>query len=164
MTETQREAVPRDDDGEWSTALAFLAFARHCVLKKLDGLDEEQLRRVLVPSGTSLLGLVQHLTVGERWWFGYYFDESLPEDGWDFGMTVPDDRRADEVIARFRSAIAASDAQIARLGDLEARTVRPVDGRLKTLRWVIAHVTSEVARHAGHADILREQLDGVTGR
>ena len=66
MAEEQREPVPRNDSGELDTALAFLSFARHCVLKKADGLSDEQLRRVLVDSGTSILGLVQHLTTGDR--------------------------------------------------------------------------------------------------
>jgi len=57
MAETQREPVPRVDSGEFDTALAFLSFARHCVLKKADGLSDEQLRRVLTGSGTSILGL-----------------------------------------------------------------------------------------------------------
>ena len=61
MAETQREPVPRVDSGELDTALAFLSFARHCVLKKAGGLSDEQLRRVLVDSRTSILGLVQHL-------------------------------------------------------------------------------------------------------
>jgi uncharacterized damage-inducible protein DinB len=164
MTESQREPVPREDGGEAATARAFLDFARHCVLKKLDGLTEEQLRRVLVPSGTSLLGLVRHLTVGERYWFPHHFGTDLEHVEWDFDMVVPEDVPATEVIDAYRAAIAESNAVIDRLGDLEARTVQPVDGRQQTLRWVIAHETSEIARHAGHADILRELLDGVTGR
>jgi hypothetical protein len=60
MAETQRKPVPRNDGGELDTATAFLSFARECVLKKSDGLSEEQLRRVLVGSGTTLLGLVHH--------------------------------------------------------------------------------------------------------
>ncbi len=59
MTEAQRETVPRNDDGEMDTAMAFLTFARQSLLKKLNGLDEEQVRRVLVPTETSLLGLVR---------------------------------------------------------------------------------------------------------
>jgi len=164
MTESQREAVPQNDDGEEAVALAFLRFARHCTLKKVDGLGDEQLRRVLVPSGTSLLGLIRHLTVGERWWFGYHFDADYPEREWDFEMALPPGPTADELVADYRAAIAESDAVIARLGGFEALTARPVNGSPRTLRWVVAHVTSEVARHAGHADILREQLDGVTGR
>jgi hypothetical protein len=64
--------VPRNDAGEADTALAFLRFARHCVLKKTEGLTDEQLRRVMVSSGRSLLGLVQHLVDAERYWFGFH--------------------------------------------------------------------------------------------
>ncbi|KQY63610.1 MULTISPECIES: mycothiol transferase [unclassified Nocardioides] len=60
MLESQREPTPREDSGELETALAFLTFARHCLLKKVDGLNEQQLRRSLVVSDTTLLGLVQH--------------------------------------------------------------------------------------------------------
>lgn len=163
MTESQREPVPRDDSGELATAQAFLSFARRCVVKKLDGLTDEQQRRVLVPSGTSLLGLVRHLAVGERYWFAHHFtDYDQPE--WDFDMTVPDGVAREDVLADYRAAIDESDALIAALGDLDAKTTRPVDDTPKTLRWVIAHETSEIARHAGHADILRELIDGVTGR
>jgi uncharacterized protein DUF664 len=170
MTESQREPVPRNDDGELDTALAFLSFARNCVLKKADGLTDEQLRRVLVGSGTSILGLIQHLTVGERYWFGFHLlgsgsgrDPDRDED-WDFGMDVPADRGSEQVLADYRAAIAASDKAIRAIGDPDVLAARPVDGKLLSLRWLLAHATSETARHAGHADILREQLDGVTGR
>ena len=164
MTETQRETVPMIDDGEPAVALAFLDFARHCALKKLDGLSEQQQRQVLVPSGTSLLGLIRHLTVGERWWFGYHFDLDYPAQEWDFDMAVPPDVSVDEIVEQYRATVIDSNAVIAALGDFETPTVRLVGGEPRTLRWVVAHMTSEVARHAGHADILREQLDGVTGR
>jgi hypothetical protein len=71
MAETQRKPLPRNDDGELDTAVAFLAFARESVLKKTEGLADEQVRRPMVGTGTSLLGLVQHLTDGERYWFGH---------------------------------------------------------------------------------------------
>jgi uncharacterized protein DUF664 len=164
MLESQRERVPLNDGGELDTALAFLSFARSCVLKKLDGLDEEQLRRRLVVSDTTLLGLVQHLTGAELSWFGYTVagDEEYADA--DIGMVVAPDRSVDEVIAAYRSAIATSDAYIHAAGGLDARTARPVADEPRTLRWVLAHMTSETARHAGHADILRELIDGVTGR
>ena len=164
MLETQRERVPLDDDGELDTALAFLAFGRSCVLKKVDGLDEEQLRRRLVVSDTTLLGLVQHLTDAERYWFGYTL---AGDDRWgevDFDMVVPEGRTAEQVIADYRAAVVESDAHIAAAGGPEARTVKPVNDEPRTLRWLIAHVSSETVRHAGHADILRELIDGVTGR
>jgi hypothetical protein len=80
-------------------------------------------------SGTTLLGLVQHLTG-----------------------------------AGYRAAMADSDTHIRAAGDLDVRTAQPVNEEPRTLRWVLAHMTGETARHAGHADILRELIDGVTGR
>jgi len=164
MAETQREPVPRVDSGEFDTALAFLSFARHCVLKKASGLSEEQLRRVLVDSGTSILGLIQHLAETERYWFGHHLAGVAPDPGPEHGMTVPAGRSAADVLADYQVAIDDSDRAIRTAGDPEARSAVPVDGNRHTLRWLMAHMTSETARHAGHADILREQLDGTTGR
>lgn len=165
MAETQRKPVPRNDDGELDTALAFLAFARESVLKKTDGLDDEQLRRVLVGTGTNLLGLVQHLTVAERLWFGHHVAGLQgDDDAFDFGMEVPADRCTADVLGAYRAAIADSDRMIREARSLDTKVLRPVEGTWHTVRWVIAHMTSETARHAGHADILREQIDGVTGR
>ncbi|HEX4700252.1 MAG TPA: DinB family protein [Actinomycetes bacterium] len=163
MTETQREFVPREDGGELDTALAFLRFARHCVLKKTGGLEEDQLRRALVPSGTSLLGLVQHLAESERYWFGYHV-AGHPDTDITFGMDLPTGRDAATVVADYEAASAESDAILTAIGDLETPVSRPIDDQLLSVRWVMAHMTGETARHAGHADILREQLDGVTGR
>ncbi len=162
MLETQRKPVPRNDGGELDTATAFLSFARECVLKKTDGLTEEQLRRVLVGSGTTLLGLVHHLTGAERVWFGHHVAGG-PDPG-DVEMTVPAGLTVAEVLAGYHAAIEASDAAIRAAGDPDTPVAVAVDGEFHTLRWVLAHMTSETARHAGHADILREQLDGVTGR
>ena len=164
MLETQREATPRDDTGEFDTSLAFLTFVRHCVLKKVDGLDEEQVRRRFVVSETTLLGLVQHLTDGERYWFGHVLAGDARWADVDFSMALDADRPAADVIAGYREAIADSDANIRAAGDPAALTAVEVDGVPKTLRWVLAHMTGETARHAGHADILRELVDGVTGR
>lgn len=164
MLETQREPTPRTDDGELATALGFLDFARSCLLKKVDGLDEEQLRRRLVVSETNLLGLVQHCAAGERWWFAHHVGGDPAYADVDFSMVVPPERSAAEVVADYRAAIEDGNRQIAAAGSPDALTAVPVDGRPKTLRWVLAHKTSELARHVGHADILRELLDGTTGR
>ncbi|PZG19515.1 hypothetical protein C1I95_11490 [Micromonospora craterilacus] len=164
MLESQRERVPLNDGGELDTALAFLTFARSCVLKKVNGLDAEQLRRRLVVSDTTLLGLVQHLTDAERYWFGYTLAGDPQYADLDFDMVVAPDRSADQVIAAYRNAIAESDAHIHAADGLDARTARPVNDEPRTLRWVLAHMTGETVRHAGHADILRELVDGVTGR
>jgi uncharacterized damage-inducible protein DinB len=164
MAETQREPVPRVDSGELDTALAFLSFSRHCVLKKADGLSDELLRRVLVDSGTSIIGLVQHLAEAERYWFGYHLAGAGTDDDGEDGMAVPADRAVSDVLRDYQAAADESDRAIRAAGDPEARVAIPVQGNRHTLRWVMAHMTSETARHAGHADILREQLDGTTGR
>jgi uncharacterized damage-inducible protein DinB len=164
MLESQRERVPLNDGGELDTALAFLSFARSCVLKKVDGLAEEQLRRRLVVSDTTLLGLVQHLTDAERYWFGYTLAGDPRYADVDFAMEVSPDRSAEQVIAGYRTAIADSDAHLRAAQSLDVSTAHPVADAPRTLRWVLAHMTSETVRHAGHADILRELIDGVTGR
>ena len=163
MLESQREPVPHND-GELDTAHAFLSFARSCVLKKLDGLDEEQLTRRLVVSDTTLLGLVQHLTDGERYWFGYTFAGDKRYADVDFDLVVDPGRSPEEIIAAYLDAIAESDARISAAAGPEVLTDQPVDDGPRTLRWVIAHMTGETVRHAGHADILREVIDGATGR
>lgn len=164
MLESQRQPTPRNDRDELDTALAFLTFARECVLKKVDGLTEEQLRARHVASETNLLGLVQHLADGERWWLSYHLLGDGRYDDLAFSMVVDLARPAAEVVADYRAAIAESDANVRAVADLEALAEIPVDGQRKSMRWVLAHLTSETARHAGHADILRELTDGVTGR
>ena len=163
MTESQRETVPRLAADEKETALSFLRFARHCLVKKTEGLEGEQLRRVLVPSGTSLLGLVQHVTAGERWWFGHHVAGDPAWADPDFSMEVPAERSPGEVLTAFHAAVAASEEIMAGV-TLDDPLAVLVDGQRLPVRWVVAHKTSEIARHAGHADILRELIDGVTGR
>jgi hypothetical protein len=164
VTETQRQSVPSNDGNELDTALAFLRFARQSLVKKLDGLDEEQVRTVLVPTGTSLLGLVRHSTDGERFWFGYHLTGIGSEPDWEEGMRAAPGARKEEVIAEYQRATAASDSTIVTIGDPEATSALSLTGAPRTLRWTMAHMTSETARHAGHADILRELIDGTTGR
>ncbi|MCW2783723.1 MAG: hypothetical protein JWP74_240 [Marmoricola sp.] len=164
MDETQREPVPRADAGELETALAFLEFARHCLLKKVEGLSEDDLRRRLVPSETTLLGLVQHCAAGERWWFAHHLGGVAEYADIDFSMVVPPGTSAAEVIDDYRAAVVEANRYIAAAGSPETLTAVPIDGVHKTMRWVLAHKTSELIRHVGHADILREQIDGVTGR
>ncbi|GAB3595580.1 DinB family protein [Angustibacter peucedani] len=164
MAETQREPVPTADTSELETGRAFLEFARRCVLKKLDGLDEEQLR-VELPSGTNLIGMVHHLAVSERYWFGWHVaGTGADDDRADFTMAVPPGRSTQDVLADYRAACAESDAIVERVGDPDALTARPVGEHRRRLRWVLVHMTTETTRHAGHADVIREQLDGTTGR
>jgi uncharacterized damage-inducible protein DinB len=143
--------------------MAFLAFARDCVIKKTVGLSDEQLRQVMVPSGTSLIGLVQHLTDAERYWVGYHVGGNGVDD-YDFSMSVPARTMVETVLHDYRASIARSDEILAGVRDLDQPMAIPTEEKRHTTRWVIAHLTGETTRHAGHADILRELIDGVTGR
>jgi len=148
-------------DGEIETSLAFLAYLRDAVSRKLDGLSEEQGRTVLVPSGTSLLGLLKHLTGVESYWIQRRFaglEVTLAADSFSL---APDDTIA-SVRHAYRKTTSRTDDIVGAAGDPERPLTLGTHGL--TLRWALAHVTEETARHAGHADILRELLDGVTGR
>jgi Protein of unknown function (DUF664) len=128
MVETQREPVPRVDSGELDTALEFLSFARHCVLKKADGLSDEQLRRVLVDSGTSILGLVQHWAEAERYWFGHDLVGAAWGADEEYDMAVPAERAAADVLRDYQAAIGDSDRAIRTVGNPDARFAVPVEG------------------------------------
>ena len=154
---------PSLDTTERETLKAFLDYLRECLVRKLDGLEERDARRPMVPSGTNLLGLVQHATAGEHYWFEHVF-RGVGEEP-DFGMEVPVDRGVDDVVADFRAAVRRSGEVLGDCRDLEQRAARGVSGREPhTMRWILLHLVEEYARHAGHADILREQIDGTTGR
>ncbi|MEU6671933.1 DinB family protein [Streptomyces sp. NPDC046727] len=140
---------------------------RDVVLWKLEGLDDEQLRRPMTPSGTNLLGLVKHLASVEYGWFvetfgrevePLWFDPYTSEDMW-----VGPEETTEKIIAFYGRARAAADRVITEL-PLDAPG-RPAwrDGVAVSLRWVLVHMIEETARHAGHMDILRELIDGAAG-
>ncbi|PSK98964.1 uncharacterized protein DUF664 [Murinocardiopsis flavida] len=149
-----------------------IALDRHrdAVLWKLDGLDEDRLRRPVTPSGMSLLGLVQHLAGAELGWFCLTFGrpcEPLPfavEGDAASDWHVASDEPAKDVLEFYRRARAAADEAIEGLDiDATGTAFAFFDGATVSLRWTLIHMLEEVARHAGHADILRESLDGSTG-
>jgi uncharacterized damage-inducible protein DinB len=147
--------------GEKETLLAFLDYLRVSVDRKLEGLSEDDARRRLVPSGTTLLGLVKHLTLVEAYWAQRRFagsDVVLRGDGFELDPidTVTSARHA------YAEARQRTDAIVAACTDLDRPLARGRHGL--TLRWMLAHLVEETGRHAGHADILRELVDGQTGR
>jgi hypothetical protein len=149
----------------------YLARTREAVIWKTEGLSEYDVRRPLTRTGTNLLGLVKHLAIGEAWYFGGVFgrpfephlpwwDDDAPE-GVDLWAT--ESERREDILGTYRAAIAHADDTIGAL-DLTAPGQVPWWPRPETtLQAVLVHVLAETARHAGHADILREQLDGSTG-
>jgi uncharacterized damage-inducible protein DinB len=148
--------------GEKDTLVTFLDYLRDAIVRKASDIDETEARRPLVPSGTSLLGLVKHLTWVEQGWFqrgfaGQKVDRIDPE-------LVDDDTR-DSVISAYREAIDRSNEIIQNCADLDQEMAAPRRNRGSlSMRWILVHMVEETARHAGHADIIREQLDGSVGR
>jgi hypothetical protein len=160
-----RGDTPADRD-ERETLIAFLDLYRETVLVKLDGLDGEQLSRRLLPSRTTLLGIVKHLALVERWWLGTVIggEPETPDDPDDpdaeWLITAADS--PEQVVADYRAACAHSNEIAPAAGPLDARVPGPHRPD-RTVRWVLVHMLDETARHAGHADILRELIDCRTG-
>ncbi|MBT2417957.1 DinB family protein [Streptomyces sp. ISL-22] len=152
--------------GEKETLHASLNRVRDAVLWKLEGLDDEQLRRPMTPSGTSLLGLVKHLASVEYGWFVETFGGAV-EPLW-FDPYKGEDMRAGEgettaqIVAFYGRARAAADRMITEL-PLDAVGRPSWRDHSVTLRWVLVHMIEETARHAGHMDIVRELIDGMAG-
>jgi FAD/FMN-containing dehydrogenase len=146
---------------ELDALLAALDMQRAGVLKKLAGLSDEDARRSTVPSGTNLAGLVQHLTFVESRWFEGIVAGGRPSRG-QRSMQVDPSVSLRDLRSGYRAACHASNAIITALGDPDAPVAH--DGTARDLRWAMLSVIQETARHAGHADIIREQIDGQTGR
>lgn len=147
--------------GEVERLCAELDGLRAGVLKKLAGLSEADARRSTVGSGTNLAGLVQHLTFVESLWFEEIVAGGKVARG-KRSMEVDPGVSLKTLRAEYRAACQAGNEIIARIGDPDAVVVR--NGKAHDLRWAILAVIQETARHAGHADIIREQIDGTTGR
>ncbi|WP_210593234.1 DinB family protein [Streptomyces sp. GESEQ-35] len=146
----------------------WLAFHRATLALKCSGLDDSQARLASVePSSLTLLGLVQHVTEVERNWFQRVFAglDVPPVYGEATGYVLDPERGLDEALAVWRREIARSDELCAghSLDDTGRMVDQPVAGLEVSLRWVLIHMIEEYARHNGHADLLRERIDGVTG-
>lgn len=143
--------------------LNMLDLNRESLIECVEGLTEEQARTRLVASLTTPLGLLKHVACAERSWFQRRV-AALPESEWDgyaYGddasFAVSDEDTVESAVAELRAA-ARRGREIADPLDLDFTIEHDVFGPL-TLRWIYLHMIREIARHAGHADILREQLD-----
>jgi uncharacterized protein DUF664 len=146
---------------------AFIDHYREVLPRKLRGLSEQDARRRLVPSLTTPIGMVKHLAAAERGWFQYRLGGRSREEigayslGDDASWHVGPDETVDEVIAEYAAACEES-RQIAAGFALDDCVPHDRLGQI-SLRWIYVHMIEELARHAGHADIIREQIDGATG-
>jgi dienelactone hydrolase/uncharacterized damage-inducible protein DinB len=165
------EASP--DSGERELLGQYLDFQRATVLAKTEGLSQAQMAQRHAPSALTLAGLLYHLAlVEETWlekrflglpvrepWAGVDFDAD-PE--WEFRTSA--DLEPEQVRQRYREACERSRQAAAQADTLDQLSVRPLgDGRRFSLRWVLLHLLEETARHAGHADLIREAIDGTVG-
>lgn len=143
---------------ERTTILALLQFQRESLVRKLEGLDDVDAATSGVASGTSLLWLANHMADAERIWLLHRFRGADPVDD------PPHEATVEAAIARYRATWDVVDRVLASAADLEGACPPFDDGPPVSLRWIILHLLEETARHAGHADILRELIDGETGR
>jgi uncharacterized damage-inducible protein DinB len=149
---------------EKTTLLAFLDYLRESVLAKAAGVPEPAVRTAGVPSGTSLLQLLKHLTAVELNWFVWAYSGDGRER-WELDGAVSADDTAPDVADAYREAITRANEIALACTDLDRPGARALRGtQPPSMRWVLVHLIEETARHAGHADILREQIDGSTGR
>jgi uncharacterized damage-inducible protein DinB len=154
--------------GEREQLAGFLEFQRATIVWKSSGLTDEQARRSLVPSKlTTVAGLLSHLTLVEEWWFANViggepdrWQEALdadPEIDFKPGADIP----LPKLIADYRAQCEISRRHLAEHELDDVATVP--SGEQFTVRWVLAHMVEETARHAGHLDLIREMIDGLTG-
>jgi uncharacterized damage-inducible protein DinB len=168
VLEHRRIDVPLVGD-EKAMLSAFLDRYRETILWKLEGLTREQASARLVPSATTLLGIVKHLAYVERGWFPIYFAGEPPSYPWpedepdqDIDFRVEPGDTIESISALYQQEIARSREVVdgASLDDLSKEQERGP----RSLRWIMVHMIEETARHAGHADILRELTDGAIGQ
>lgn len=144
---------------------AFLDYLRATLLWKVEGLSDEELRRPFPPSSMTLLGMIKHIAYVERWWFQIVFaGEELPlpwtDNDPDADWRVEPDESAAAIIAFYKREIERSRAIVASASWDDPAKRPEMD---QTLGWILTHMVEETARHCGHADLFREQIDGATG-
>ena len=161
----RRYGVAVDAD-EKDAIAGYLDHYRALLVSLCEGLAKAELTRSTVPSGTSLLGLVKHMTRVESSWFTHRFQgepvgwEADPSDP-DADFRIEEDEDAASVIGAYEEECARSRAVLA-AASLDDFARHPDYSSYK-LRWIAFHMQEETARHVGHSDIIREQIDGRTG-
>jgi len=173
---TDPDTDPRTDgplrDDERAVLVGFLRWQRETLEMKCAGLDAADLaRRSVDPSTLSLLGLVRHMAEVERSWFRRvmsgqdappHFSSDTDPDG-DFDRAVPDPEVVAEAWDVWRAEVAFADRLVAEAPDLDITGNERWRGAI-SLRWVLVHMVEEYARHNGHADLLRQRIDGAVGQ
>jgi hypothetical protein len=150
---------PRLAADDQDTLRALLQFQRDSFVRKLAGVDRESAATSPVASGTTLLWLTNHMADAEATWVLRRFAGTAPMEGADAPAPT-----VDEAVVRYQRVWHDVDAVLDGAPSLDATCAGLDDQPVVNLRWILAHLLEETARHAGHADILRELIDGQTGR
>jgi uncharacterized damage-inducible protein DinB len=162
-------ARPGQNAAELEMLTGWLEHHRRILIWKCEGLTAEQLRQHSVPPSTlSLLGLVRHMAEVERGWFqAVFLGEDVPDlyEDSDGGFEHVEQADPAEAFAAFERECAVSRQVVAQAPSLDALSKPTSDAALQpwSLRWIVTHMIEEYARHNGHADLLRERVDGTTG-
>jgi len=161
MARSRRDQPPpATGASERDVLVGFLDYLRESVIAKVEGAPEPQVRTPGVQSGTNLLGLLNHLTNVERFMF---LGEQVTD--WPATFHAAPDSTVNSLTAEYRSVTVRANEAIVACTDLESPCARPMrQGKPPSMRWALTHMIEETARHAGHMDILRELIDGATGR
>ncbi|MFG3281525.1 DinB family protein [Streptomyces sp. NPDC048111] len=149
---------PRTGNSEADTLRGFLDYLRTSIAAKVDNTAEPAVRTPGVPFGTNLLGLLHHLTYVER---AMFLGERVGD--WPATFHAAPSASVKDVVAEYRATVGRVNEVLDACAELDAPVPRP-GGQGPSVRWALAHMVEETARHAGHADILRELIDGGTGR
>jgi Protein of unknown function (DUF664) len=160
--------LPRTGD-ERAMLGSFLEYFRSVLLRKVSGLTTEQSQRLVPPSTIHLHGLVRHLAFVEQYWFENIFAGSDEEFHWDDPTDddrdfhpLPNDELSSD-LSVFLTQVERSRQIVSSAGSLDQLGHKLRAGEPVSLRWIMIHMIEEYARHCGHADFLREAIDGVTG-
>ncbi|MDO5677033.1 MAG: DinB family protein [Propionibacteriaceae bacterium] len=168
------ECQPPPQGDERATVLGFLDFLRGAIERKTAGFSDDELRRALPPSSMTLGGMLTHLAFVEDYWLKYVFLGERPTDPWaeapweensDWDWELIGSVSGDEARAMWRDAVERSREIVAAAESLDAVAANPsVRTRTaRSLRYILVHLVEEYGRHAGHADLLAQALDGRTG-
>jgi uncharacterized damage-inducible protein DinB len=150
----------------------YLDVQRAALLAKTEGLNQAQMTQPHPPSTLTLGGLLHHLALAEEDWMDIHFRgqpdrEPFMSADWDtdpdWQFRVPAEMEPEQLRQRYLVACDRSRAAVKEASSLDQLSVKPVRGKHFSLRWVLLHLIEETARHAGHADILREAIDGRVG-
>ena len=156
---------PPQSGDERAMLTTFLDFQRDVLLRKVGGLDDDGLRRVMTPSGLTLLGLLKHIAYVERYWFRSIFageDVTFPwtDADPDADWRPEPGETAERIATLYRDEVARA-REITSRASLDESSASPASD--ETFRWILFHMLEEYARHLGHADLMREFVDGRTG-